>query len=154
MSDDRRYPARPIVGVGALIFDGDRILMAQRGKEPLKGSWSLPGGAVEVGETLEQAVRREVREETNLEIEPEAIFEVFERIMRDAGGRAEYHYVLVDYVCRVVGGELQSGDDASQAEWMTFGQLQSLKLTEGTLGVIERAFARRRSEVGGQSRWV
>ena len=86
--DDRRYPQRPIVGVGALIFDRGRILMAQRGKAPLKGWWSLPGGALEIGESLDCAVRREVREETGLEIEPLGVFEIFERIMRDAVRRA------------------------------------------------------------------
>ena len=85
-ADDRRYPKRPLVGVGALIFDRGRILMAQRGKEPLKGWWSLPGGALETGESLDFAVRREVREETGLEIEPLGVFEIFERIMRDAEG--------------------------------------------------------------------
>src|SRR5215469_11815461 len=96
--DDRRYPKRPMVGVGALIFDGPRILMAQRGKEPLKGWWSLPGGALEIGEMLADAIRREVREETGLEIEPLRVFEIFERIIRDPKGTPEYHYVLIDYL--------------------------------------------------------
>src|SRR3954465_732169 len=104
--DDRRYPRRPLVGIGALIFHRGRILMAQRGKDPLKGWWSLPGGAVETGETLDQAVRREVLEETGLIIEPVRMFEVFERIMRDAAGAPEYHFVLLDYVCKVTGGTL------------------------------------------------
>jgi len=114
VTDDRRYPQRPIVGVGALIFHRGRILMAQRGKEPLKGWWSLPGGALEVGESLDCAVRREVREETGLEIEPLSVFEIFERIMRDEAGAPEYHYVLIDYVCRVTGGTLCAGDDVSR----------------------------------------
>ncbi|MBS1857553.1 MAG: NUDIX hydrolase, partial [Acidobacteria bacterium] len=101
---DRRYPKRPLVGVGALIFQRGRILMAQRGKEPLKGWWSLPGGAVEAGETLDAAIRREVLEETGLMVEPLRIHEVFERILRDAEGAAEYHYVLIDYICRILSG--------------------------------------------------
>lgn len=140
--DDRRYPKWPLVGVGALIFDQGRILMAQRGKEPLKGWWSLPGGALETGELLADAVRREVREETGLEIEPVRVFEIFERIMRDAGGAPEYHYVLIDYVCRVTGGALQAGDDVCRVEWMERGALADLEITEGTLGVIEKAFDR------------
>src|SRR6266480_1470427 len=93
VKDDRRYPTRPLVGVGALIFQRGKILMAQRGKEPLKGWWSLPGGALETGESLQAAVRREVREETGLEVEPQGVFEIFERIMRDEAGTVEYHYV-------------------------------------------------------------
>src|ERR1017187_9802695 len=104
MTDDRRYPKRPIVGVGALIFHRGRILMAQRGKEPLKGWWSLPGGALEVGESLDFAVRRGVREETGLQREPFGVFEIFERIMRDETGAAEYHYLMINYSNRVTGG--------------------------------------------------
>jgi ADP-ribose pyrophosphatase YjhB (NUDIX family) len=139
--DDRRYPRRPLVGVGALIFDGDRILMAQRGKEPLKGWWSLPGGALETGELLADAVRREVREETGLEIEPLRVFEIFERILRDDQGAPEYHYVLIDYLCRATGGTLAPGDDVSHVEWMPRPALDALRITEGTLAVIDRAFA-------------
>ena len=141
--DDRRYPKRPLVGVGALLFRRGRILMAQRGKEPLKGWWSLPGGALETGESLADAVRREVREETGLEVEPLRIFEVFERILRDAAGAVEYHYVLVDYVCRVTGGELFPGDDVCAVEWMRREDLGAMQITEGTLGVIEKAFRER-----------
>ena len=144
MTDDRRYPQRPIVGVGALIFHRGRILMAQRGKEPLKGWWSLPGGALEVGESLDCAVRREVREETGLEIEPLSGFEIFERIMRDEAGAPEYHYVLIDYVCRVTGGTLCAGDDVSRVEWVRPEGLKDLQITEGTLEVIEEAFRKRR----------
>jgi 8-oxo-dGTP diphosphatase len=143
MTDDRRYPKRPIIGVGALIFHRGRILMAQRGKEPLKGWWSLPGGALEVGESLDFAIRREVREETGLEIEPLSVFEIFERIMRDDAGVAEYHYVLIDYICRVTGGTLRAGDDVCRVEWVKPEGLKSLPITEGTLGVIERAFRQR-----------
>src|SRR5580698_4989474 len=94
-NEDRRYPTRPFLGVGALIFEGSNILLVERAKEPLQGYWSLPGGIVEVGEKLEDAVRREVREETGLEIDPLEMFEIFERIMPDAEGRPEYHYVLI-----------------------------------------------------------
>ena len=140
-TDDRRYPKRPLIGVGALIFDRGRILMAQRGKEPLKGWWSLPGGALEIGELLADAIRREVREETGLEIEPVRVFEIFERIMRDPTGAPEYHYVLIDYLGRVTGGSLRPGDDVCRVAWMTRPELSSLPITEGTLGVIDRAFA-------------
>jgi ADP-ribose pyrophosphatase YjhB (NUDIX family) len=142
--DDRRYPQRPIIGVGALILQRDRILMAQRGKEPLKGSWSLPGGALETGESLADGVRREVREETGLEIRPLGVLEIFERLMRDASGAPEYHYVLIDYLCRVMGGTLAPGDDVCAVEWVRRRDLPKLQITEGTLAVIEKAFRERR----------
>jgi ADP-ribose pyrophosphatase YjhB (NUDIX family) len=134
-----------LLGVGALIFTraGRRgpILLIERGGKPLKGYWSLPGGLVEPGEQLEEAVRREVEEETGLRIEPTRLFEIFQRIMRDPQGRVEYHYVLADYVCRVVGGKLRAGDDVSRAEWARRSELRRYRLTEGTLEVIERAFS-------------
>jgi 8-oxo-dGTP diphosphatase len=136
MTDDRRYPKRPIVGVGALIFHRGRILMAQRGKEPLKGWWSLPGGALEVGESLDCAVRREVREET----------------VRDASGAAEYHYVLIDSICRVTGGTLCAGDDVCRVEWVKPEGLKDMQITEGTLAVIERAFRKRRRKKKARAR--
>jgi ADP-ribose pyrophosphatase YjhB (NUDIX family) len=142
--DNRRYPQRPIIGVGALILKRDRILMAQRGKEPLKGSWSLPGGALETGESLADGVRREVREETGLDIRPLGVLEIFERIMRDASGAPEYHYVLIDYMCRIVGGTLAPGDDVCAVEWVRRRDLPKIEITEGTLAVIEKAFRKRR----------
>lgn len=130
-----------MLGVGALIIEGDRILLVERGGEPLKGYWSLPGGGVETGETLKQAVCREILEETGLAIEPTRIVEVFERIMLDNAGKTEYHYVLIDYLCRVVAGQLSAGSDVSRAQWVRKTQVAALHLTEGTLPVIEKAFA-------------
>lgn len=133
-----------MLGVGALIFDDlGRILMVQRGGEPLRGWWSLPGGVLETGETLAEGIRREVREETGLDVEPVSTFEIFERIIRDDHGRAEYHYVLVDYVCRIRGGVLAAGDDCAQVRWTEQDELQGMQITEGTLEVIERAYRSR-----------
>ena len=141
----RRYPEHPLVGVGALIFtrSGRRgpILLVERGGQPLKGYWSLPGGLLETGERLEDAVRREIFEETGLRIEPVRRFDIFERIMNDQAGKTEYHYILVDYVCRVTGGKLRAGDDVSRALWVRRKELGGYLMTEGTREVIERAYS-------------
>ena len=138
--DDRRYPKRPILGVGAIVVDADRVLLVERGREPLRGYWSLPGGVLETGEKLIDGVRRETLEETGLEIEPVSVVEIFERIMHDTAGAAEYHYVLVDYLCRVIGGALAPGDDVTRVLWAPRSELAQYRLTEGTLPVIEKAF--------------
>jgi 8-oxo-dGTP diphosphatase len=127
--------------VGALIFEDGRILLVERGKEPLKGYWSIPGGIVETGEKLEEGIRREVLEETGLDVDPLSVFEIFERIIPDAEGNPEYHYVLIDYLCHRLNGEAIAASDVSQVAWVSEGQLGGYRLTEGTLGVIERAFA-------------
>lgn len=145
MSEDRSYPNRPYLGVGAIIFDGDAVLLVERGHEPLMGWWSIPGGILETGETLADGIRREVREETGLEVEPGAVFEIFERIMRDAAGRTEYHYVLLDYICTVAGGALAAASDASRAVWVREDELASYRITEGTLAVVQRAFRARKN---------
>ncbi|MGD0498345.1 MAG: NUDIX hydrolase [Bryobacteraceae bacterium] len=142
--DDRRYPQRPLVGVGAILLQRDRVLMVLRGKQPLEGWWSLPGGLLEIGESLADAVRREVREETGLEVRPAGVVEIFERIMRDPQGVPEYHFVLVDYLCHVVGGEVRAASDARAVEWVRRRDLPKLRITEGTLAVIEKAFRERR----------
>ena len=144
MPDNRRYPQRPVLGIGALIFDRGRILLVERGKEPLKGYWSLPGGVLEIGETLEQGIVREVREETGLEVEPLKMLEIFERIIRDSQGAPEYHYVLIDYICRVTGGSLRAADDASRVAWVPRRLLSAYQITTGTLPVIEKGFRQRR----------
>lgn len=138
--NSRQYPARPLLGVGALILDGSRILLCCRGKDPFAGYWSLPGGLVEIGERVVDALRREVREETGLDVETDQVAEVFERITPGADGRIEYHYVLIDYLCRVTGGTLQAGDDAADVRWFHRAELATLKMTPGTLGVIEKVF--------------
>ncbi len=140
----RRYPKHPLPGVGALIFLRNSILLVQRGGTPLKGYWSLPGGLLETGETLEDAVAREVLEETGLIVKPVKFYGLFQRIMRDAKGKAEYHYLLADYVCRVVGGTLRAGDDVARAEWVPRTRLKNYQMTEGTLSVIEEAYALRK----------
>lgn len=114
----------------------------QRAHEPLKGWWSLPGGALETGETLEDGLRREIREETGLEVDVMSLFEVFESIVPDADGRAEYHYVLIDYLCRPKSGTLAAASDARNAAWVERSELPDYQIAKGTLAVVERAFAR------------
>jgi 8-oxo-dGTP diphosphatase len=135
---DRQFPARPIVGVGAVVVDGQHVLLVKRGRDPLKGEWSLPGGAVEVGETLAAAVQREVFEETGLVVAVGPIVEVLDRIHADGDGRVEYHYVLIDYLCSVVGGRLRAESDADDARWATRGELPAFRLGAATLAVIAK----------------
>jgi 8-oxo-dGTP diphosphatase len=131
-----------VVGVGGVVLDGSRVLLIKRGNPPLKGQWSLPGGGVEVGETLEQAVAREVLEETGLTIEVGPIVEVLDRISRDVDGRVDHHFVLVDFVCRAAGGEVRSGTDAVDAAWVALADLARYEVAPVTISVIQKAAAR------------
>ena len=137
----REYPEHPVVGVGAVIFEGDRVLLIERAKPPMQGEWSLPGGALEVGETLEQGIQREVREETGLHVEPVAKVEVFDRIAYDKTGRVQYHYVLVDFLCRVTGGNAVCASDAAGLRWATRDDL--VAIAPFTREVILKAWAMR-----------
>ena len=125
-----------------MIFQNGSILLVERGREPLKGYWSIPGGILEAGEKLADVIQREVLEETGLQVEALSVFEIFERIMPDSDGRTEYHYVLIDYLCRPLGGRLEPASDVSRVAWVSQQDLRNYRLTEGTLGVIERACAK------------
>jgi 8-oxo-dGTP diphosphatase len=139
VSDRRAYPDRPYVGVGAVIVDAGSVVIVKRKYEPLKGQWSIPGGAVEVGETLESSIAREMLEETGLVIEVGPVIEVFDRITRDPDGRVRYHFVLVDYLCWPVGGRLQAGSDVEEAVLADPSRLEPYKLTAKATAVIARA---------------
>jgi ADP-ribose pyrophosphatase YjhB (NUDIX family) len=138
VNDSRQYPERPIVGVGAVIVDEGRVVLVRRRFEPLKGHWSLPGGMVEIGETLEAAVAREMLEETGLEVEVGPVIEVFDRITRDEERRVRYHYVLVDYLCWHTSGSLRAGSDVDDAIWVDPELLAQYSLTEKGISVIQR----------------
>jgi 8-oxo-dGTP diphosphatase len=143
---ERRFPDRPLVAVGAVVTDGDRVLLVKRGQPPLKGEWSLPGGVVEVGETLERAVSREVREETGLDVEVGPVVEVLDRVHRDGDGRVEYHFVIIDYLCAPASGQLAYGSDADDVRWARCEDLAQYRLTEAAGNVIRKAIAMRRSD--------
>jgi mutator protein MutT len=137
----REYPHHPLVSVGAVIVDRDHVLLIKRAHEPLKGAWSVPGGVVELGETLTDALAREVREETGLEVEVGPVLEVVDRVQRDADGRVEYHFVIIDYLCRARGGTLACGTDASDARWFSRAELESASITPALGAVIGKAWS-------------
>lgn len=132
----RAFPPRPIFGVGAVIFQKQAVLLIQRGRAPLLGHWSLPGGAQKIGERVAEALKREVREETGLEIAPGRLITVVDIIERNVKGQVRYHYSVADYLCRVTGGALKAGGDAANVRWVHLGNLDKLKLTPKVKRVI------------------
>jgi 8-oxo-dGTP diphosphatase len=138
----REYPDSPLVGVGAIIIDKGRVLLVKRGHPPLAGEWSIPGGALEVGEMVREAAVREVKEETGLGVEPAELLGVYDRVLRDDAGRILYHYVLIDFLCRRVAGESQPAGDAEEARWFTPEEAGKLPLAKDTAEVIRLGFER------------
>jgi 8-oxo-dGTP diphosphatase len=137
----REYPDKPLIGVGAVVIKENRVLLIQRGTPPLLGEWSLPGGVLECGETLQDAVIREAREETGLIIESIEMLGVYERIIRSDDGRVRYHYVLLDFLCRAVGGTLQAGSDAADVRWFAPEELPALHLAYDADDVVRKGLA-------------
>ncbi|MBI4443151.1 MAG: NUDIX domain-containing protein [Acidobacteria bacterium] len=135
----REYPEHPRVGVGGVIIEQGKVLLVRRGSEPMQGEWSLPGGLLELGEELAQALRREIEEETGLRVAVGPMVEVLDRIHRDALGKVRFHYVLVDFLCRVESGTLEAASDAAAAQWVAPGDLGQFHLQAETLRVIEKA---------------
>jgi ADP-ribose pyrophosphatase YjhB (NUDIX family) len=144
----REFPEIPLVGVGAVIIDGAgeyaRVVMVKRAHPPLQAQWSIPGGVLEVGELVREAAVRETREETGLVVETGELLGVYDRVLRDAEKRVQYHYVLIDFLCRCVSGEVRAGSDAAEVRWFKREELDALKLAEDTLDVIGKGFEKER----------
>jgi len=136
----REYPQQPLVGVGAIIVEDNRVLLIKRGKAPLLGEWSIPGGMLELGETLRQGAEREALEETGLVVRANDLLGVFDRIIRDDGKRTLYHYVLIDFLCRKISGDVQAAGDASEARWYSQHEVPRLSLPEETRKIIQMGF--------------
>src|SRR6202451_300684 len=147
----REYPEQPLVGVAAIVIENSRVVLVKRAHPPLQNQWSIPGGVLEVGELVREAAVREAREETGLTVEPGELLGVFDRVLRDGNDRVQYHYVLVDFLCRRVSGELTAAGDAAAARWFTRDELSVLNLDEdnleGVLKGLDRAAQR-------QSGWL
>lgn len=136
----REYPDRPLIGVGSIIIENDRVVLVKRAHPPIQGQWSIPGGVLEVGELVREAAIREAQEETGLIVEPGELLGVFDRVLRDADNRVQYHYVLIDFLCRRIGGELLAASDAAEIRWFTPTELPALNLAQDTLEVIQKGF--------------
>lgn len=141
MREKREYPARPIVGVGGVTIRDGRVLIMRRAYAPLQGEWSIPGGGLDVGETIAEGVRREVEEETGIQVRVLDQIETFERILRDDAGRVQYHYVILDYLCEAIDGELRAGGDATDVAWVAESELAKYALRDTATRVIVKAFA-------------
>jgi 8-oxo-dGTP diphosphatase len=141
---NREFPELPLVGIGSIIIENDRVLLVKRAHPPIQGQWSIPGGVLEVGELIQEAAIRETREETGLIVEPGELLGVYDRILRNPEMRVQYHYVLIDFLCRRIGGELLAASDAAEVRWFTREELSALTLAEDTQDVIQKGFAKLR----------
>jgi ADP-ribose pyrophosphatase YjhB (NUDIX family) len=138
----REFPEVPLVGVGTIIIEDGRVVLVKRLHPPLQAEWSIPGGVLEVGELVRDAAIREAREETGLIVEPGELLGVYDRVLRDAEKRVQYHYVLIDFLCRRVSGDLAAASDAAEVRWFGWEELPGLKLAEDTVDVIRKGFAK------------
>lgn len=157
MASSREYPKRPVIGVGGVIVDRECTVLIRRGSEPLRGEWSIPGGTMEIGESLEEAVRRELREETGLEVRVLELIELFDRIYFENSAapwqdkkKPRYHYVIADYLCELVGGEARAGSDVTDLAFAREDELGKFRLTEKATSIVKKAFAMARARVVGK----
>ncbi len=138
----REFPEVPLIGVGAIIIENARVVLVKRAHPPLQAEWSIPGGVLEVGELVREAAVREAREETGLTVEPLELLGVYDRVLRDPQQRVQYHYVLIDFLCRRVAGELSASSDAAEVRWFTREELAGLNLAEDTMEVILKGLSK------------
>lgn len=138
--DSREYPLRPVVGVGGVVIAEGKALLIRRGHPPLEGQWSIPGGTLEVGETIVEGIQRELAEETGIEVRVGGLIEVFERIFRDEDERVQYHFVILDYLCKMTGGKARAGGDVVDVAWAREKELLKFGLTEAATRVLKKAF--------------
>jgi 8-oxo-dGTP diphosphatase len=138
----REFPEVPLVGVGAIIIEDARVVLVKRLHSPLQAEWSIPGGVLEVGELVREAAIREAREETGLTVEPSELLGVYDRVLRNPEQRVQYHYVLIDFLCRRVAGDLRAASDAAEVRWFSKEELPGLRLAEDTMEVIAKGFAK------------
>jgi 8-oxo-dGTP diphosphatase len=147
LSGRREFPRQPMLGVAGVIIDRNRALLVRRGHPPLQGEWSIPGGLLEVGETILDGVRRELREETNLDVRVLNLIEIFERIEAGPAGAPRYHFVVLDYLCEKIGGEPKAGGDAAEVAWVEERDLAKYSLTQAAAQVVQSAFRMSRAEI-------
>jgi 8-oxo-dGTP diphosphatase len=143
----REYPERPLVGVGAVIVEDDRVVLVRRAAEPMAGEWSIPGGLLKLGETMRAGAEREALEETGLQVEAGEVLGVLDRILPDANGKLRFHYVLIDFLCRRIGGKLRAGGDAAEARWVAPYELADLGVAEAAVQVIRKALENYKSQI-------
>lgn len=149
---ERLYPVRPMVGVGAVVWNGSQVLLERRGQPPAEGTWTIPGGLIELGETAESALRREIREECGIEIAVGPLLGLFEPIVRDEEGRVRYHYTIIDFLATHVSGELRVGGDAAEVRWVTPEELPQYDLRPAAQDMIARALQVVGAETPGHRR--
>lgn len=138
MEQTREYPDRPIVGVGVVVIKEDKVLLIRRGNEPNKGKWSIPGGGQELGETLKETAKREIREETGIEIKELKLLDVVDLILPDSSENIQFHYTLIDYKAKWKSGECKADNDALEARWFSLNELNSLDLWHKTIEIIKQ----------------
>ena len=141
MAENREYPERPVIAVGGVVVSGARVLLIRRAQPPLEGRWSIPGGILELGETIAQAIERELMEETGLQVRPIELIEIYEKVLRLPHQPPQYHFVILDYLCELKGGNAQPGSDVTEVAWSTEDELDRFNLTTEARRVVKRAFA-------------
>lgn len=147
MTQGREYPERPVLAVGGVVISGARVLLTRRGQPPLEGRWSIPGGLLELGETIAQAVERELNEEASVQVRALELIEIYEKVLRLPNQPPQYHFVILDYLCERIGGNAQAGSDVTDVAWSSEDELDRFNLTAEAKRVVKRAFAMSRERL-------